>query len=164
MGPSAAGARPSVRFWSVCLLLLLADQITKALARSHLPPGEFVPICGGRVGLRLILNSASAFGLVRSSWISLASGLAVLAAIPWYVSRGVLGAHPRLAVPLGLLLGGSLGNLADRIRFHAVTDFIDFRVWPVFNIADAAITLGVALLAIFILRERPGTDESPRPA
>ncbi len=162
MGPSVARARPSAWFWSVCLLLLLADQITKGLVRHHLAPGEFVALVGDHVGLRLILNSSSAFGLIRAPWLSLASGMAVLVVIPVYVARGVLGRHPRLAVPLALLFGGSLGNLVDRLRFRAVTDFIDFRVWPVFNIADAAITLGVAALAIFILRERPGAEDRPQ--
>jgi signal peptidase II len=65
-----------------------------------------------------------------------------------------LEAAPGRALPMGLVLGGSLGNVLDRIRAGGVTDFIDLRVWPVFNLADVAITVGIGLLAIGLIRRR----------
>lgn len=154
--PGRAGTgRPLLFFLLVSALTLALDQATKALFRQILSPNDFVPLIGDWVGLRLVHNTASAFGLVQASWVPLAGGLLVSVILVAYVARGALARHPWLALPLALLLGGSLGNLADRLRFRAVTDFIDFRVWPVFNIADSAITVGMVTLAWLLLWGRP---------
>jgi len=155
MGASATRGRPLPCFLFAFALTLALDQLTKALALRALAQHTFLPLVNHWVGLRLVQNAASAFGLVRAPWAPLAGGIFVSLVLIIYVAGGAISRHPRLAFPLGLLLGGSLGNLLDRLRFGAVTDFIDFRVWPVFNVADAAITLGVILLAILVLRARP---------
>jgi len=154
MGASASKGRPLPLFLLICLATLAVDQVTKAVLSQNLTHGKFVPLIGQWVGVRLVHNAASAFGLVRAAWVPLVCGAVISAALLAYVARGALRRHPRLAVPLSLVLGGSLGNLVDRLRSGGVTDFIDFRVWPVFNTADAAITVGVALLAILVMRGR----------
>ncbi len=155
MGASATRGRPLPLFLVAFALTLALDQLTKALALRALAQHTFLPLVNHWVGLRLVQNAASAFGLVRAPWLPLAGGIFISLVLTIYVARGAVSRHPRLALPLGLLLGGSLGNLLDRLRFGSVTDFIDFRVWPVFNMADAAITAGVILLAVLVLRARP---------
>jgi signal peptidase II len=78
-------------------------------------------------------------------------GAAISAAVLVYALRGGLRGRPELAAPLALVAGGSLANLLDRLRLGAVVDFIDVHVWPVFNVADAAITAGAAWLAVRLL-------------
>lgn len=144
------------RFWVAALATAALDQVTKAWALRELEPGVFVPLGDRWVGLRLIANQAGAFGLIQPAWIPTATAAAACCLLVAVVATGRLRGRPRLLVPLGLLLGGAAGNLADRLRYGAVIDFLDFRVWPVFNIADAAITLGLAGLAWRWLR--PGPD------
>jgi signal peptidase II len=113
-----------------------------------------VPLFGGPLQLTLTRNTGSAFGLISASAVLVVAGILVSVVVLAYVAAGRLTARPRRALPLGLVLGGSLGNLADRLRLGAVVDFIDLRVWPVFNVADIAITVGVGLLALDLLRRR----------
>jgi signal peptidase II len=125
--------------------------VTKALALALLHPS--VPL--GRAWLRLTLtrNVGSAFGLVPGGRVLVVAGLTLSLATLAYVLVGKgLKRHPGRALSLALVFGGAVGNLADRARTGAVTDFIDLTVWPVFNVADIAITLGAALLAINLLR------------
>jgi signal peptidase II len=143
------------------------DRISKVWVEHTLagrPPLELVP---GVLSLNYTTNSGGAFGLGRSaSWV-FATATIVVASIIVVVSFR-LGRRP-VAVALGLILGGALGNLTDR-AIHgpglsgSVTDFIDFQVWPIFNLADSAIVVGAALLAIATSRteERPQDREADR--
>jgi signal peptidase II len=138
----------------VAAAVLAADQLTKAIAAAYLQDGASAQLLGDWVRLTLTRNTGSAFGLVSSPSLLVAAGSVVCLAILAYAMCGGLEAAPRRRLPLGLILGGSLGNLLDRIRTGAVVDFVDLRVWPVFNLADAAITVGVALLMLNIIRRR----------
>jgi len=69
--------------------------------------------------------------------------------------------HWLLPVSLGMQIGGAIGNLVDRLRFGHVIDFIDFKFWPVFNVADSCIVVGVAVLAFLLLREKPAEEANP---
>jgi signal peptidase II len=133
---------------------VLADQITKAIVISQLELGESVGLAGG-FSIHYVRNQGIAFGFF-SGWAS-AVTILTACAVGWmvvYFARS--GArHPVLPVALGLLIGGSLGNLADRIRLGHVTDFIDPPYWPAFNLADAFIVAGVlVLLAALVSAER----------
>ncbi|MDH4180316.1 MAG: signal peptidase II [Armatimonadota bacterium] len=155
MRASARRGRPEAILLAVATLTFAADQLVKAAARAGLTLSTPLPLVRNWVQLRLVENTESAFGLISSGWLLIAVGAAVCLAILVYVTVGRgLDAAPARALPLGLVLGGSLGNLLDRIRTGAVTDFIDLRVWPVFNLADIAITVGIALLAMGIARKR----------
>jgi signal peptidase II len=127
--------------------------MAKGVAEHGLRSSQPVPLVGEWIRLNLTHNAASAFGLLSCHWLLVAIGGAVCLVILAYIAlwRG-LRRHPHQAVALGLILGGSLGNLADRLRMRAVIDFIDLRVWPVFNLADIAITVGFVLLAVTLIR------------
>jgi signal peptidase II len=145
-----------VVFLAICGSTLLADQLIKALVLRVLVPGSRVKILGWAT-LSVIRNRASAFGLVESPWVLIGLGALVSAAILAYTFAYVLRRRPELSPPLALILGGSLGNLFDRLRTGAVIDFVDVHVWPVFNVADAAITLGAVWLAVLLLFVRRKT-------
>lgn len=130
--------------------VVAADQLTKWWARAALADGDY-DLIDGFLRFYLVENRGSAFSLFRGGGPLL--GLAALAAAAWLIKLAGR-AETRLGLAaLGLILGGAVGNLADRI-FKAegsplsgsVTDFIDFSFWPTFNLADSAITVGVVLL------------------
>jgi signal peptidase II len=129
------------------------DQLTKVAAGRSLRPDEPLPLFGSWIRLTLTHNTESAFGLISSHWLLVATGAAVCVGLLAYIAiGGALRQHPRQAAALGLIFGGSFGNLLDRLRTRAVTDFVDLQVWPVFNVADIAITAGFALLAVCLIR------------
>jgi signal peptidase II len=140
----------------------LLDRLTKTLAVEFLagkPPVEIIP---GAVQLRYTTNAGGAFGLFGGQpWLFFAATLVVCAAIAAASTRLVSGAS---ALGLGLILGGALGNLTDRI-FRGpgvsgrVVDFIDFHVWPVFNLADSAIVVGALIILLAGFR-RPSEEKS----
>jgi signal peptidase II len=130
---------------------IVADQLTKQLVVGQLAYGESVHVAGP-LDLHYVRNSGIAFGLF-STWASVVTILTVLA-VAWMLSFfAKTGArHPVLPVALGLLVGGSAGNLIDRIRLGHVTDFLDLGFWPAFNLADTFIVTGVAILLATLLR------------
>jgi signal peptidase II len=144
-------------------VIIIIDQITKAIALAHLVPG--VPVELTRwLSLTLVMNTGLAFGLlagVPPSWRWIVAVLSVLAlAVLARVAIRVLptdGWPGRVAV--GLIFGGAVGNLIDRVRWGGVVDFVDAHWrsyhWPAFNVADSAITVGVALLALRLLFRAP---------
>lgn len=150
--------RESNRAWRlagvVCGLVVAADQGAKALVESRLVPGQEVEVLGP-LQLTLSHNRGVAFGLAGDGGGALAV-VAVLALCAIGVLFARYSSRPGMWLAAGLLAGGALGNLADRVRVGAVTDYIDVLSWPPFNLADVAITVGTALLAIALLRE--GTD------
>ena len=145
--------------------VVVVDQVTKSVVLSHLAAGTHIDIVDGFVTLTLVMNPGLAFGLlggVPSGWRWLVAVLSVAALIVLArVALRVLPEGGRLdRIAIGLIFGGAIGNLIDRIRFGAVVDFVDLHVrgyhWPAFNVADSAITVGVVLLAIRLLL-RPST-------
>ena len=148
-------ARLAIVVFSVAAGAYLLDRLTKWLVVEHLagrPPAEVVP---GLLQLNYTQNSGGAFGLGGSaSWLFAGATIAVSVAIVILAFR----VHRTgVAVGMGLVLGGGLGNLTDRIvRGSAfsgrVVDFIDLHVWPVFNLADAAIVVGAILIVLSSMR------------
>ncbi|MGH3030086.1 MAG: signal peptidase II [Gaiellaceae bacterium] len=135
---------------AVAFAAILADQITKGIVASQLELGDSVHLVGP-LSIRHVRNPGIAFGLF-SSWAT-AVTILTACAIAWmvfYFARS--GArHPVLPVALGLLIGGSLANLIDRIRLGHVTDFLDLRFWPAFNLADTFIVVGVGILLVVLV-------------
>ena len=147
--------RPPTRAWvyagALAALVVALDQVAKAIIEDRLVPGEDVDVVGP-VGLTLSHNKGVAFGLAGGGGVLLLAFTLGALALIVYLFAG----EPRRAgmwIAVGLLAGGAIGNLADRIRAGAVTDFIAIGSWPPFNVADVAITLGVAVLAWSYLRE-----------
>lgn len=149
---------------AIAVLVLAVDQLSKAAVTRHLQLGvPWPPIESlGRIfSLTYVTNTGAAFGLfpqLGSYYVFIALGV-VVALLVLYHSLGV--SHWLMPACLGLQLGGALGNLVDRLRLGYVIDFFDFKVWPVFNVADSCIVVGVAVLAYLMLREGP--QEATRP-
>ena len=138
-----------VFFISVTILIL--DRITKVLFYNMLRQGQSIVIIPNIFHLTLVLNKGAAFGLFsgqRILFISL-SAVIVSLGIAYILRKGWK--DRVLSIALGLILAGAVGNMADRIIFGYVIDFLDFRIWPVFNIADSAVTVGAFMLGWRIL-------------
>jgi signal peptidase II len=148
---SAARARAWRLAGALCLLVVVLDQAAKAIVEGALVPGEHVAVLGP-LDLTLAHNEGIAFGLARGG-----GTLLIALTLTALLFIGVLFARdptrPRMWIAVGLLAGGALGNLIDRVRSGEVTDFLDLLSWPPFNLADLAITLGVVALALSYLGE-----------
>ena len=136
-------------FAAIALLVVVLDQATKAWLVSRLAPGQSMVMLGDWVRFVHGQNNGALFGLFRDSAAGFAAvSLVVVGAILWYQARAGSGLY--ISITLGLLLGGALGNLADRVRLGYVVDFVDagigrLRFWT-FNVADASISLAIVLL------------------
>ena len=139
-------------FGSVVLLVVIADQLTKALIRANLAVGE-VYFDAGIFRILHVQNTGAAFGLFKDHSLTLiitaAIGVAVILSLVFLLrSRWHFLENTWVRVGMGLVAGGTIGNnLIDRVRQGFVTDFIDFKIWPAFNVSDASITIGVIIIA-----------------
>lgn len=126
-------------------VVMVADQLSKSIVRSSMLPDERRQVLAGILDITNARNKGVAFGALAGGGAVVAAltGLALGALIVYFVIRANT---PHLWLPVGLLLGGALGNLADRARMGSVTDFIDPRLWPAFNIADSCVVCGVLIL------------------
>lgn len=150
--------------WAALLAVavLLLDQITKLIVRGSMDLRQSIDVVPG-LSLTRVNNTGIAFGLFpgRATIVSVLTVLALCAiagALAGLVSR-----NPMVAAGAGMLVGGSLGNLIDRLMHGAVTDFLDPVRWPAFNIADIGIVVGATLIVFGLLREepRPVPDDEP---
>lgn len=140
----------------VALLVLAADQLSKLWVRANLFPGESVPK-EGIFRLTHVTNKGIIFGLSAHPALSLILPILVVAVVLFLYYRYPVFHSGSVKIALGLVIGGSLGNLVDRIRLGYVTDFIDVRIWgdfhwPAFNLADLALVVGIVLFVYFWLR------------
>ena len=145
---------------STALVVLILDQLTKLLALERLVLGVPVRVVDGFFSLTLIMNPGLAFGMLSAMptawrWVAAGLSMAALAVLTAVGARLLPSGGWMTRLALGLIFGGAVGNLVDRGRFGAVTDFLDVYWrsyhWPAFNVADSAISVGVALLALRIL-------------
>ncbi len=141
-------------------LALLADQVTKELVRRWMEVGEAIPR-EGLVRLEYVVNTGSAFGLFQGQTLFLvvASLAGVVLLAVFYRSHARLSLGLRLGI--GLMLGGALGNLTDRLLLGGVTDFIAVGWWPNFNLADSSIVVGMAIVGLALLRGTPAVVAPP---
>ena len=146
------------------LVVLILDQLSKAVALRQLLPGAPVTVVDGFFSLTLVMNPGLAFGMLSSTptawrWMVAVLSLAALATLASVGIRLLATGGWTTRVALGFIFGGAAGNLIDRGRFGAVVDFLDFYWrgyhWPAFNVADSAISVGVALLAVRIIWPGP---------
>ncbi|UCB53282.1 MAG: signal peptidase II [Candidatus Zixiibacteriota bacterium] len=173
------------RFVVISLLAILADQLSKTAATRVLGPGEYVPVLGDFLRLTLVLNPGGVFGtrLGSQNFYTVISILAIGITLWFFFKTSDKGAN--LEVGLSLVLGGAIGNLIDRFRFGEVVDFLDFEFfnislppadiaffrfpgfyldrWPVFNLADSFVLIGMILVVAHLLfsRKTP-TAETPQ--
>lgn len=154
---NSAERRQWIGLAAVAVAAVAADQITKHVVASSIALDHAVKLLGP-LSIRHVQNSGIAFGLFSSATVAVI--VLTTVALGWmlifFARSGAR--HPALPVALGLLIGGSVSNLVDRVRLGYVTDFLDLRWWPAFNLADASIVIGVAVLLGSLLL----TDSSPR--
>ena len=144
-----------IRVLCLSLLVLFLDQTTKALALRYLSRVTTLPVLPGIFHLTLVRNSGVAFGLLRGHTLMVLLGTTgIILGLVWSVLRQSGPRREGLTMSIGLILGGAVGNLLDRIRRGGGIDFFDFRIWPVFNVADTGITIGAILMAWYLLRRR----------
>ncbi|MFC2073189.1 signal peptidase II [Chloroflexota bacterium] len=160
------GKLPNVFFFLIALVVVVADQLSKIWIRSNLAIGESLPETG-LFRLTYIHNTGAAFGLFQGQSFALTIvaliGIVVLLVFALFIYRRFPLFDSRLGKPaFGLVLGGTVGNLIDRLRLGYVTDFIDIGIWPAFNIADSAIVVGVILFSysFLSLSRAKNTDSS----
>lgn len=149
--------------------IVLADQLAKAWIMATMQLHDAFPVIDGLFSIVHVRNPGAAFGflagmppLFRSTFFIAVTAAAILL-ILHYLRQARID-QTAYALALCLILAGALGNLIDRIRFGEVVDFLDFyigaRHWPAFNVADAAITIGAAVLVILLLRKKPEGRET----
>jgi signal peptidase II len=139
---------------AIALAAVAADQLTKHIVAGQLALDDGVHVVGP-LWIRHVQNSGIAFGLFAQSTavVIVLTSIAILWMLAYFARSGAK--HPVLPVALGLVIGGSASNLVDRVRLGYVTDFIDLRWWPAFNLADSFICIGVVvLLAALLYSER----------
>lgn len=142
--------RVDLLLFAVGLLVLALDQLTKYWITTNLYPGQAIPP-EGLVRIHYVTNTGAAFGLFRDQTILFVL-IAAAVAVMIVIYHRVLSSDALLfRLALGLQLGGAVGNLLDRVRFGHVIDFVDVGFWPVFNLADSAIVVGVIVLGYFLL-------------
>lgn len=156
--PRLPGAGANALFLGAAAIAVVLDQFTKAIAAGLIERGDQWPE-GWAVRFVHVTNSGAAFGLLEGQTLFLiVTSLMAIVAIGFYCFFPPA-EHNLVRIALGLLLGGAIGNLIDRVAAGEVIDFIKFPNWPAFNVADSSITIGVTMLIIFSL-----FAESPKPA
>ena len=152
--PVGAGAHQWLALLVVAGTAIVADQLTKSIVSARLRLGDAVASIGP-FSIHHVQNSGIAFGLFADSTTAvIVLTMAAVAAMLIFFARSAQ-RPPLLPVALGLVIGGSVANLVDRVRLGHVTDFIDFDYWPAFNLADTFIVVGVALLFVsFVASDR----------
>lgn len=134
------------------LAVVILDQFSKYIVVENMALGESIPIIEEVFHLTYILNPGAAFGMfAHNRLFFIAIAVVVIGIIIW-ARREILASPWEVKAGCGLFLGGAIGNLIDRARQELVIDFFDFRIWPVFNIADIAICIGVGLIIWNLLK------------
>jgi len=154
----AAGVWQWAGLAAVALAAVTADQVTKHVVTSTLALDQSEHVIGP-LSIHHVQNAGIAFGLFSSATavVTAVTAGAVIWMLVFFARSGAR--HPVLPAALGLLIGGSTSNLVDRIRLHHVTDFIDLKWWPAFNLADSFIVVGVGILLAALI----AADRAPKP-
>jgi len=141
----------SVVFLLIALTVVILDQISKMIVQALMSKGQSIAVLKGVFHITYTTNTGAAFSILQGYsgllvWISVMA----IGAIIYFYDR----LDKKEFILVAFVLGGIIGNLIDRISYGHVIDFIDFRIWPVFNIADSAVTVGVILLVYYWLRKK----------
>lgn len=150
--------------WLLAAIVFLLDQASKLAVLEWLKPLGSIEMPGGFWALTYSENTGGAFSFLRGhNWVFLVFGGIILPVLI-YLAKDAAKSTTAQNAALALLIGGAVGNLLDRVRLSYVVDFLDFKVWPIFNIADSAICVGIGLLLISGFQEQPegseGKDEA----
>lgn len=135
----------------VAALVFIADQLSKHWVATSFMPGESRIVVPHLLFWTYVQNERGAFGLFGDrAWLLILMAIVVLGVF-WVAFRDLAAQSPLVRVALGAIVGGATGNIVDRVEHRYVVDFIDLRWWPVFNVADSCITIGVCLLIVATL-------------
>jgi len=140
-------------FIGFAIFIILFDQASKFYIQHNMDIGESIPVIEGIFHITYIENPRTSFGLFeyQTMFLVIAALISVILAILIY-KKIVFKEDPFIYIPLTLVLGGAIGNLIDRVRIDGrVIDFLDFRIWPIFNFADMAVVCGVLILLVHFL-------------
>lgn len=149
-----------MKLWAAVLSLIGLDQVTKWVIRQNLALGESIPVIPSVMSFTYIENPGAAFGILAGSRVLfIVLTLALLTLLVWYRSQ-LAKQYLLLDGAAVLIIAGALGNLLDRLVKGSVTDFFDFHFFPIFNIADIAVTCGVGLMVVYILKHESDTRPS----
>lgn len=140
-------------FYLIVLLVIVTDQAFKGLVQMSMHGGQTFPIIKNIFHFTYVQNSGAAFGLLSNyPWLLL--GIVIAVSLLIIIYHFDMAPNDYYQLPLAFILGGSLGNLIDRARLGYVVDYLDFRFWPVFNLADIMINVGVFLILARLLLKR----------
>jgi len=144
---------------SVILPVLIIDQLTKFIILKNFQPGESLPVIKNIFHISFVCNKGMAFGVFSKSiagpaFIGIFYLSVIIIVFIFAFYKKFFHKRKSTQVFFSLILAGAIGNLIDRIRFGCVIDFLDFRIWPVFNVADSAITIGTVLLILQMLKRK----------
>ena len=131
--------------------LLIADQAVKHLVRTTMVQGQSIPIIENIFHITYIENPGAAFGILANQRMLFLILTAVIVGVMIYLYCSLSNKKSLTAISLGIVVSGAIGNFIDRFMQGTVTDFLDFRIGPIFNIADIAICVGLALICYFII-------------
>lgn len=143
----------------IAILIIAVDQWSKYIVQANMTPGLSIPIIPNVFHITYILNPGAAFGILENQRIFFIAVAAIMLLAAIYFYPRIPAKCRMLRFGLSLLAGGASGNVIDRIKTGYVVDFFDFRIWPVFNIADIVIVCGVFLIIVAILRLSYKEDE-----
>ena len=132
--------------------MLVADQATKLVVEARLPLGISIPVIPGVLAFTHVHNRGIAFSLLGGIPLLVPVAIALTLLFLLFYNKARWSRRPVAQAALAMLGGGAIGNLVDRVRVGAVVDFIDVHVWPVFNLADIAVTAGAGLLILLLIR------------
>lgn len=147
-----------MRLWIAAILLLLTDQLSKLFIINTMQLGESKPVISGFFNITYVRNQGAAFSMLEGkTWFFIVMAAIIVAVLLYYNMRYKL--EPLLQITMGIIIGGALGNLIDRIYYGSVIDFFSISWWPIFNIADIAICTGGALVMVYLLKSEKREDK-----
>lgn len=148
---------PNYKMYFIIIAIIVAlDQVTKYLIQANMQMGQSSAICGDLFYLTYIHNYGAAFSLLQNhTGLLIAFPSAVTLVVMVMMAKMRKKAHWTLLLSMALIAGGGVGNLIDRVAYGYVVDFFDFRIWPIFNVADIAVCCGCAFLVIYMLIIEP---------
>lgn len=138
-------------FFIPFLVLLISDQAVKYLVRNTLTEGQSIPVIENIFHITYVENPGAAFGILANHRILFLILTAIITGVMIYLYFNLRNKKSPTAISLGIVVSGAIGNFIDRFLHGSVTDFLDFRIWPVFNIADICICVGLALICYFVI-------------
>ncbi|MHC1746362.1 MAG: signal peptidase II [Negativicutes bacterium] len=135
----------------LAFIVIGIDRLSKYYIETHMSLGMSIPVVRDFFHITYIINPGAAFGILEyQTGFFIVVSVVMIAAAIWYIPR-IPARYRLLRFGIGMQAGGAIGNMIDRIRYGGVVDFLDFRIWPVFNVADMAIVGGVGCILVTLL-------------